>query len=277
MAAPLGSSAESVDDNGMALAAPARRDVQRRRVDLGDGAATTVHVAVYPRALVSPAVVALPAPEPLHAWCARSGVSDALVGGFFVTPEGPALGEVWVEGRRVGTRPFDARFAPDRACLHVDGDLIAIAPLSALPTAPIGDLLQAGPALVSRGRSLVRPGEDLEGFSAGRSQFDSDVTEGRHPRAAIGLDETRLLAVASEGRADGEAGLTLTELAELMAALGAREAINLDGGGSTSLVVEGRLLNRPRESDGGDVPGGGRPLVTAIAFVERRQSSVAAA
>jgi len=261
----------------MALAAPARRDVHRRRVDLGDSAATTVHVAVYPRALVSATIVALPAPEALDVWCARSGVSDALVGGFFVTPGGPALGEVWVEGRRVGTRPFDARFAPDRACLHVDGDRMAIAPLSALPTAPVGDLLQAGPALVREGRSLVRPGEDLEGFSAGRSQFDSDITAGRHPRAAIGIDETRLLAVASEGRAHDEAGLTLAELAELMTALGAREAINLDGGGSTSLVVDGRLVNRPRESDGVDVPGGCRPLLTAVAFVERRQPSVAAA
>ena len=127
------------------------------------------------------------------------------------------------------------------------------------------------------GRSLVRPGEDLEGFSAGRSQFDSDITEGRHPRAAIGIDDTRLLAVASEGRAHDEAGLTLAELAELMTALGAREAINLDGGGSTSLVVDGRLVNRPRESDGVDVPGGCRPLLTAVAFVERRQPSVAAA
>lgn len=261
----------------MALAAPARRDVRSQRVELGDGAATTIHVAVYPRALVSAAVVALPAPEPLHSWCARSGITDALVGGFFVTPSGPALGEVWVDGRRVGTAPFDSRFAPDRACLHVDGDRISVAPLAALPATPAGDLLQAGPALVAHGRPLVRPGEDPEGFSAGRSQFDSDITEGRHPRAAIGLDETRLLVVASEGRARDEAGLTLIELAALMASLGAREAINLDGGGSTSLVVDGRLVNRPRESDGADVPGGGRPLLTAVAFVTRRQPRMAAA
>ena len=50
-----------------------------------------------------------------------------------------------------------------------------------------------------------------------------------------------------------------------MASLGTREAINLDGGGSASLVCDGRLLNRPREQDGTDIPGG-RPVVTALAL-----------
>ena len=260
----------------MALAAPPRRDVRSRRLELGQGAATTVHVAVFARALVSATVVALPAPEPLHSWCARSGVRDALVGGFFVTPAGPALGEVWSDGRRVATTPFDPPFATERACLHIAGERMAILPLAAAPVACTGDLLQAGPALVADGHVLVRDGEDHEGFSAGHGQFDSDITQGRHPRAAIGLDETRMLAVASEGRAPGEAGLTLAELALLMARLGAREAINLDGGGSTSLVVDGRLVNRPRDADGSAIRGG-RPLLTALAFVERAQPSSAAA
>ena len=260
----------------MALSAPPRRDVRSQRLDLGQGAATTVHVAVYPRALVAARVVALPAPEPLHAWCASAGVRDALVGGFFVTPGGPALGEVWSDGLRMDTTPFDPRFAAGRACLHVDGEHVTVLPLGELPSTPAGDLLQAGPALLADGRVLVRPGEDREGFAAGSAQFDSDITDGRHPRAAIGLDATRLLAVASEGRAPGEAGLTLAELASLMAGLGARAAINLDGGGSTSLVVDGQLVNRPRDADGSDIPGG-RPLLTALAFVDRPQPSAAAA
>jgi Phosphodiester glycosidase len=260
----------------MALAAPPHREVRSRRLDLGQGAATTVHIAVYPRALVSATVIALPTPEPLPSWCARSGVRDALVGGFFVTPQGPALGEVWSDSRRVPTVPFDAPFAAHRACLHLDGDQVAIVPLGAAPASPLGDLLQAGPALVTAGRVVVSDAEDREGFSAGHAQFDSDITAGRHPRAAIGLDGTRLVAVASEGRAPGEAGLSLAELAALMADLGTHEAINLDGGGSTTLVVDGELVNRPREADGREIPGG-RPLVTAIAFVERPQSSKAAA
>jgi Phosphodiester glycosidase len=259
----------------MALGTAPARELHLRRIDLDADAATTVHVALYPRAHVAPAVVALPAPEPLQAWCTRSGHADALVGGFFVTPGGPALGEVWRDGRRVPTAPFDPAFSSRRACLHVHGERVAIAPLGDFG-GPAGDLLQAGPALVSGGRPIVRDGEDREGFSAGNAQFDSDITAGRHPRAAIGIDGTRLIAVASEGRAPDEAGLTLGELARLMAGLGALEAINLDGGGSTSLVAGGRLVNRPREADGRDIPGG-RPLLTAIAFVPRGQAAAASA
>ncbi len=260
----------------MALSAPCRPEVRSQRVRLGDGAATTVHVAAYPRALVVATVVVLPAPEPLPAWCGRAGVRDALVGGFFVTPGGPPLGEVWVGGRRAATLPFDAPFAGGRSCIHLHEERVTIAPLAALAADPSGDLLQAGPALVAGGRVIVREAEDPEGFSAGVAQFDSDITAGRHPRAAIGVTGDRLLAVASEGRAADEAGLTLRELAELMAGLGAGEAINLDGGGSTSLVVDGRLLNRPREMDGTEVVGG-RALATALAFVPRGQPEAAAA
>ena len=99
--------------------------------------------------------------------------------------------------------------------------------------------------LVSAGGSLIRADRDSEGFSAGSGQFDSDITSGRYPRAALGLDRGDLIAVVSEGRADDEAGLTMSELAQAMVGLGAAEAINLDGGGSASLVVGGRLRNIP--------------------------------
>lgn len=260
----------------MALAEPSRPDVRCHRVALVRGAETTVHVASFPRAMTAAIVVVLPSPEPLASWCARARVAHALVGGFFVTPGGPPLGEVWTRGRRAATRPFDPAFAAGRSCLHLDGDRVTIGPLHAFGPRPAGDLLQAGPALVARGAALVEEGTDPEGFSAGGGQFDSDITAGRHPRAALGIDDDRLLAVATEGRAPHEAGLTLAELATLMADLGAQEAINLDGGGSTSLVVDGLLVNRPREAEGLEVPGG-RALATALAFVPRRQPEAAAA
>jgi exopolysaccharide biosynthesis protein len=120
--------------------------------------------------------------------------------------------------------------------------------------------------LVRAGRTLIRPGEDREGFSAGSRQFDSDITTGRYPRAALGLAPGELIAVVSEGRADDEAGLTMEELASAMAGLGAVDAINLDGGGSASLVVDGTLLNTPREEHGLELSGG-REIATALKFV----------
>jgi exopolysaccharide biosynthesis protein len=134
--------------------------------------------------------------------------------------------------------------------------------------APAGDLLQAGPLLVAGGRSRVADDEDGEGFSAAAHQFDSDITRGRYPRAALALAGDRLLAVTCDGRTSRDAGMTLAELADALIARGATEAINLDGGGSASLVYDGRLRNRPREEHGLDLLDG-RPIVTAL-LVEPR-------
>jgi hypothetical protein len=242
--------------------------VRSFRHPLADGALTSVHAVVYERSRVTIAVVAMDPAEPLAAWCARSGVQDALVGGFFVTPVGTPLGELWIDGARRATTPFDAPWDGVRSCVAIDGDRIDLAGRADLPAAPPGDLLQAGPLLVRDGRPAAAAGDDREGFSAGSAQFDSDISDGRHPRAALGLDGHRLIAVACDGRAVDEAGLSLPELAALMVGLGARDAINLDGGGSTTLIAGGRLLNRPRGTRDLDLPGG-RALATALAIRPR--------
>lgn len=91
----------------------------------------------------------------------------------------------------------------------------------------------------------------------------------RHPRSAVGLtaDGKTLILVAVDGRRDGwSRGVTLGELASLMKDLGASDAINLDGGGSTSLVVKDAVTgayavaNRPSERN---------PLTPAVDSVER--------
>jgi hypothetical protein len=239
----------------------------RVRLELPDGARTTVHIAAYEARSTEIRVAVLRGQAKLEPWCARRGYEEALVGGFFVRPEGLPLGEVRTRGVARRFVAFDAPWGDIRACLHVRGGEARIARRDELPAAPAGDLLQAGPLLVRDGAPCVDG--DVEGFSAGQGQFDSDITAGRYPRAALALRaDGRLLAVACDGRADDEAGLTLAELAETLVALGARTALNLDGGGSTSLVCGGRLRNVPRE-DHGVVLAGGRPVSTVIAFTMR--------
>jgi len=227
-----------------------------------------VHTAVYERSRVALSVVAMDPAEPLGGWCTRTGVGDALVGGFFVTPVGTPLGDLWIDGRRRETTPFDAPWHGVRSCVAVHGDRIDMAPRADLPASPPGDLLQAGPLLVRGGRPAAASGDDREGFSAGSGQFDSDISDGRHPRAALGVHDDALIAVVCDGRHEEEAGLSLPELAHLMIRLGARDAINLDGGGSATLIAGGRLRNRPREAWGRDLPAG-RPLATALALRPR--------
>jgi len=160
--------------------------------------------------------------------------------------------------------PFDSPWDACRSCIAIDGGEVEIAPRGMLPSRPRGDLLQAGPLLVLRGKVLAGT-RDNEGFSAGAHQFDSDLSAGRHPRAAFGIARDRFIAVVCDGRSMRDAGMTLAELGALMAELGADAAINLAGGGSASLVCGGHLQNRPRDEDGVALLGG-CPVASALVF-----------
>jgi Phosphodiester glycosidase len=241
--------------------------VRRLVLALEGGARTTLHVAEHDLRRTAVRIAALGRPARLEAWCRRRGVAEAVVGGFFVRPDGAPLGDLRTAGIPRRSIPFDAPWDALRGCVHVAGGAVRLRSRAELEAAPAGDLLQAGPLLLRDGRLVVAG--DREGFGAGAHQFDSDITAGRYPRAALGLTgDERLLAVACDGRADDEAGLTLTELAQALAALGAVDALNLDGGGSTSLVCGGRLVNVPREEHGVALAGG-RPVATAVVLTPR--------
>jgi Phosphodiester glycosidase len=236
------------------------------RIGLSDGSETTVYVVVHPRRTTRVRVVCFEPAHRLDHWCATSGRPEAIVAGFFLRDPWRPLGEVRIGGRLLAHEPVAAPFGPPRSCLHVEPDGgVTIAPRRELPDAPAGDLVQAGPRLVAGGRVVV-DGDDREGFSAGAGQFDSDITAERHPRCALGVGDDELFAVCCDGRRTGvDAGLDLAELARLLLSLGATDAINLDGGGSATLVHRGHLLNRPYSTV--DQPGPeSRPVVTALLF-----------
>jgi hypothetical protein len=248
------------------LRPPRAGAARRARLTLADGTRTTIHVAAYAASRTEIRVAVLRGQAKLEPWCAARGVEEALVGGFFVRPDGLPLGEVRTRGVARRHVPFAAPWHTSRACLHVQGGTATIAARDALPPAPRGDLLQAGPLLVADGAIAFDPQADHEGFSAGAEQFDSDITQERHPRAALGLSEDALVAVACDGRRSRvDAGLSMVELASVLVALGARHAINLDGGGSTTLVHRGHLLNRPYSTQDQPAPQS-RRVVTALAF-----------
>ena len=104
---------------------------------------------------------------------------------------------------------------------------------------PIVTALGGGPRLVKGGQVAVAD----EGFRA-------DVLSGTGPRTAFGIDKAgRYILLVADGRQGYySTGLTLQELAATMQKLGAVDAMNLDGGGSTALAVKGKIVNRP--SDG---------------------------
>jgi hypothetical protein len=106
-------------------------------------------------------------------------------------------------------------------------------------------------------------------LAGGRRVGDLQVSErpdfaaARHPRTAVALDPTgrRLWLVVVDGRQEGwSAGMTLPELTELLERLGVEEALNLDGGGSSVMIVKGRRVSRPSDA------GGERAVVNALAL-----------
>jgi exopolysaccharide biosynthesis protein len=101
--------------------------------------------------------------------------------------------------------------------------------------------------------------------------FDNNAAQTRQPRTAFGLSADRRKAwiIVVDGRQAGYSlGASLPELADLFRTLGASDAINLDGGGSTTLAVRGAdgrpaLLNSPIHTG---VPGRERPVANHIAI-----------
>lgn len=92
-----------------------------------------------------------------------------------------------------------------------------------------------------------------EAFEATELPGSDAFTRAPHPRTAVGLtlDRQYLFLVVAEGRREGIPGLTLAELGEFMAEeLGVCSAMNLDGGGSSAMWVDDRIVNSP--SDGNE-------------------------
>jgi len=103
-------------------------------------------------------------------------------------------------------------------------------------------VIDGGPRLVRTGRTVAAQPE------TGRTGF----VEGRHPRTAVGVRaDGRILLVTVDGRQpERSVGMTIAELASLLLELGAVEAINMDGGGSTTMVAGGRVVNSPSDLTG---------------------------
>jgi hypothetical protein len=239
------------------------------RHELGDGDVTTLYAVRHPRSSTRVRVVHFPRTERLDFWCAANEVDEAIIGGFFVRDPYRPLGDLWIEGNAVPHEPIVPPYASRRACVAVEDEDIRFAAREDFPDSPSGDLVHAGPLLVRDGTIVFDPDQDREGFSAGAGQFDSDITDGRYPRAALGISTDFLVAVACDGRRSRvDGGLSMLELADVMVELGAESAINLDGGGSTTLVHCRHLLNRPYSTQDQPFPES-RPIVSALAFEPR--------
>ena len=101
----------------------------------------------------------------------------------------------------------------------------------------VDDALHAGPVLMHEGKIRVTSDEEV---------FFGSTIPNIHPRTAAGYRNSgELVLLVVDGRQIDSRGVDLQELAILMRDLGCVEAIHLDGGGSSAMVGDGKVLNRP--------------------------------
>lgn len=142
-----------------------------------------------------------------------------------------------------------------------DGDTVRIL-LATLPRLPGG---RPTPALLIGGwPRILRDGIDVSAEAPIVEGTISRNAEMRHPRTGIGFsrDSATLYLVTVDGRSEDSGGMTLGELAHMMRRLGAWQAMNFDGGGSTTMVIDGRVANAPSDTSGERAVGNALMIVT---------------
>lgn len=129
---------------------------------------------------------------------------------------------------------------------------------------------------IGAGPMLVYEGKNVAEENYWKEVFDSGGLAGlaRHPRTAIGVTaDAKLVVLVCDGRKKrGSAGFTLPELADKLIALGCVQAVNLDGGGSSTFVgKDGTVLNMPSDTPGTTLEGATikqRSIPTAVVIAE---------
>ena len=120
-------------------------------------------------------------------------------------------------------------------------------------------LIGGWPRILQNGMNVASEAATIEGTV-------SRNAEARHPRSAIGFsrDSSRVYLLTVDGRSENSGGATLIELAGLLRKLGAWDAMNFDGGGSTTMVVGGKVVNVPSDAEGE------RAIGNALMVVKRK-------
>ena len=100
-----------------------------------------------------------------------------------------------------------------------------------------------GPVLLQNGLIKITNNEELK--------FAGKAINDKHPRTAMGYTmEGQLIILVIQGRSESSGGATLTQEAQILKDLGCWEALNLDGGGSSCLLVNGKETIKPSDKEG---------------------------
>lgn len=160
-------------------------------------------------------------PSPVGRTLRVEPVELRLAGNTTIPPWGVVLSGIGAGAQAISTFWWQAAAGEAVAPLEMRIDA------EASPIQSIG----GGPVLLDDGHRVTLHG-------------NRDLLHNRHPRTAVArTDDGTVLLVTVDGRQAGSVGMTLPELVELLESMGAIEALNLDGGGSSTFVADGIMVN----------------------------------
>ncbi|SOD75051.1 uncharacterized protein DUF2233 [Jatrophihabitans sp. GAS493] len=111
-------------------------------------------------------------------------------------------------------------------------------------------IVNGAPELVQDGRIHATPGQD-GAVHPGQPNYYYGWAHKRNPRTFVGIDaQGRTVLVTADGRSTNSLGLSISEEAAVAKSLGLRDAMNLDGGGSTTAAIDGSVINAPSDATG---------------------------
>ena len=189
----------------------------------------------------------------------------ALNGTFFDIKNGGSVDFLKVDGKVINENRIqnDKRAVHQKAAIMLEGNELKIEKWDGQPTwessLSSDNIMLSGPLLIFKNQ--VEPVDS------------SSFTYTRHPRTAIVVTNTdRVLFVTVDGRDPNAAGMSLIELGKVLKWLGAKDGINLDGGGSTTLWIynqpEGGIVNYPSDNKTWDHAG--ERKVANVVLIKKR-------
>ncbi|MES2374963.1 MAG: phosphodiester glycosidase family protein [Bacteroidota bacterium] len=174
--------------------------------------------------------------KPVADFAAESNAIAAINGGFFDVKNGGSVDLIKVDG--IGLEPNHltkngGRVDHQKGALLFNNGILSIGKWDGTPNweAKIpGDIMVAGPVLMYH-----KVMEHLDTASA--------FIKTRNPRTGVAVTKNRVLLITIDGRNENAAGVTIVEMAKIVKWLNARDGINLDGGGSTTMWIKGTTPN----------------------------------
>ncbi len=109
----------------------------------------------------------------------------------------------------------------------------------------VNSLVGGWPRLVKDGINLVKSDSTIEGVFNRFSKVE-------HPRTGIGIakDSSTVVLITVDGRQETSRGMSLDDFADLMIEHGVYQGLNLDGGGSTTMIIKNKIVNSPSDKTG---------------------------